>query len=705
MFRTPPEPRFDRETRYRVTQYVRIGDRRWLTQVEGFIVQEDQRPVGGIEMGQKASYCRQSTIKLRGDDGDFTVIALDEHSQVEAVSPMIDEFPPIASSDAEWKSSGAVIVVHGVGNQERGSTIATLMQTIGKFAPGGSGSEVVARGDVLVKPPDPTMSHSSTTIQGHTSAYCPHAELRWSNNKAIHSLPFYEFFWADESRLGKSLWSQVRSFWQILVGLPRLGLYALDPPDGYQPNSLATLLDGALRFTYVAAWSALVVRFLVVLLMGACRLGGYNDGLPGLYHILAGADSIRTGANLAFLAMLCLWRVVSPRCGETKCSAVLWTALIALTAATMLTDLMALGIRFKMEDFVKSLALFGLGRGKMNIKTFDPNSYDPLQFYVANTITGLLWISCYVLVLLWFVWTSARLTMSRLWRSRTGATAPSDGSVDAATRQTMIWWGAVGFVLLLLHPLAFQYEWWSGAQNQDTWTLVTYYPKPTAPVHKVLNRVFIAYYVATNLVLLPFALFSFLFLTSTEARETLVPGLELALDVLNYLPPRPLIDAWSPVRFLLGGSRSVKQPALSYIFAARLRLLIELAGRQHGNRVRVVGHSLGSIIALSALKSWPATDLKVELTTIGCPLTILAERLPRAYGRGRPDGGRIELPTVIRWRNYYFNQDLIGRSLDPNVLGSGTASTLFSEGISLGDGTHTDYFSDDRFASAFVHQS
>lgn len=86
MIPTPPKAKYPPGTRVRVTQYVRVGHRRWLTQVEGVVVKEGRRPVGGIEMGGKASYCQQDTFQLRRDDGEITEVALDSETQVEPVA-------------------------------------------------------------------------------------------------------------------------------------------------------------------------------------------------------------------------------------------------------------------------------------------------------------------------------------------------------------------------------------------------------------------------------------------------------------------------------------------------------------------------------------------------------------------------------------------------------------------------------------------
>ena len=85
MIPTPPQPKYTPGTRLRVTQKIRVGHRRWQTQVEGQVEAEGRRPVGGIEMGGKASYCQQPTLLLRRDDGELIEIALDEETRIETV--------------------------------------------------------------------------------------------------------------------------------------------------------------------------------------------------------------------------------------------------------------------------------------------------------------------------------------------------------------------------------------------------------------------------------------------------------------------------------------------------------------------------------------------------------------------------------------------------------------------------------------------
>ena len=86
MIPTPAPPQYPLGSRLRITQHVRVGHRRWLTQVEGVVVHESRRPVGGIELGGKASYCHQKTVRLKRDDGELTEVTIDQGTQVETLA-------------------------------------------------------------------------------------------------------------------------------------------------------------------------------------------------------------------------------------------------------------------------------------------------------------------------------------------------------------------------------------------------------------------------------------------------------------------------------------------------------------------------------------------------------------------------------------------------------------------------------------------
>jgi hypothetical protein len=88
MIPTPPKPRFEPGTRVRVTQHVRVGHREWKTNVVGVVEREGVRPIGGMEMGGKAMYCRQSTVRLRREDGEIIDIACDEWTKFDILPPV-----------------------------------------------------------------------------------------------------------------------------------------------------------------------------------------------------------------------------------------------------------------------------------------------------------------------------------------------------------------------------------------------------------------------------------------------------------------------------------------------------------------------------------------------------------------------------------------------------------------------------------------
>jgi hypothetical protein len=85
MFASPPQTKYQAGTRVRVRQHVRVGHRQWVTEVAGTVEIEGLRPVGGMEMGGKSVYCHQPTLRLRLDDGEITVVALDEDTEVVAL--------------------------------------------------------------------------------------------------------------------------------------------------------------------------------------------------------------------------------------------------------------------------------------------------------------------------------------------------------------------------------------------------------------------------------------------------------------------------------------------------------------------------------------------------------------------------------------------------------------------------------------------
>ena len=94
MNRSQPSLPFPVGTRVRVAQQVRVADKHWVTYVTGTVEAGSIRPLGGMEMGSKAAYSYQPTLRLRLDDGEITSIVNDEQTQIET----LDTVPQSRSS-------------------------------------------------------------------------------------------------------------------------------------------------------------------------------------------------------------------------------------------------------------------------------------------------------------------------------------------------------------------------------------------------------------------------------------------------------------------------------------------------------------------------------------------------------------------------------------------------------------------------------
>ena len=79
------EPTWAPGTRVRVTHHVRVGLRLWKTTGEGTVVSDSLRPFCGMEMGAKAAALNQPTLRLKADDGEITVVAIDGGTKIEAL--------------------------------------------------------------------------------------------------------------------------------------------------------------------------------------------------------------------------------------------------------------------------------------------------------------------------------------------------------------------------------------------------------------------------------------------------------------------------------------------------------------------------------------------------------------------------------------------------------------------------------------------
>jgi hypothetical protein len=174
------------------------------------------------------------------------------------------------------------------------------------------------------------------------------------------------------------------------------------------------------------------------------------------------------------------------------------------------------------------------------------------------------------------------------------------------------------------------------------------------------------------------------------------PGLDLALDVDNWLRERPK-----------------KSNPRARILSRYLALLKHLKQRGY-ERVVIVAHSQGTVITADLLRLLKTSNwehqLNIRLFTLGSPLRQLyAERFPDLYGWVTEHGGPepSQLHGVTYWLNGYRSGDYVGRALWEDLIESsrfaaGPSPTtfvsadlnnkkLFNE-FCVGAGAHTHYF-------------
>ncbi len=174
------------------------------------------------------------------------------------------------------------------------------------------------------------------------------------------------------------------------------------------------------------------------------------------------------------------------------------------------------------------------------------------------------------------------------------------------------------------------------------------------------------------------------------------PGLDLALDVDNWLRERP--------------KKSNPRARILSRYLALFKYLNE-----HGyERVVIVAHSQGTVITADLLRLLKTTkwhnQFSIRLFTLGCPLRQLyAERFPDLYGwvteRGGPDAA--QLAGVSYWLNGYRSGDYVGRALwedlitTPRFEAGPAPHSFVREDLSrkkisgefcVGAGAHTHYF-------------
>ena len=520
------------------------------------------------------------------------------------------------------------------------------------------------------------------------------AALGSEPGRVARRLPVYEFYWANLSRGGTGFIAELKQSWQCVVGLPRIGYQALTHPAG---NRFSRAILALMRPIYCIAWVLIVVRLLVSLLlifvMGRMTEDQIRNTWLRYYDVVFLIDLATAALILLFSTLRAvLWAA------EREASHALHAAGLTLAITLLVTQALPLTI----------LEFTGFDQRVYRLRTwFDispggghlPDNGAP-WFYYINSLPGFIPYLDYGLITLWAITTGLFYAIG----VRRPTIQPADGgtTVEHIERRMSVivargdyFWRFMTFVVLFITPLIWVTE-FVHIRTTSRSLFPLYEPGTLDILQYIIKGLWY------NFVSYIAFVFIWGILTLPWLRREFAPLLELVFDVSNYFPPVPILDDHPTTRLLLGGQRHPPHfGTLRQALAIRLREVLLFAHRRHGGTVAVVGHSLGSIIALSALDGWPSEvdELRVDLVTMGSPFSTLETLFPHVYGRRRTQGG-WQLPCVRRWLNLYRAGDPIGRKLAFTSALDVPSSRPKNELI--GNGGHLNYFGDDEVASRIV---
>lgn len=170
-------------------------------------------------------------------------------------------------------------------------------------------------------------------------------------------------------------------------------------------------------------------------------------------------------------------------------------------------------------------------------------------------------------------------------------------------------------------------------------------------------------------------------------------GLKVAHDIVNYFRGDAIHREPSPIKALRDAFFFRPKPALSFRCRLRDRLLALWSDLQHVagpfDRLDLVAHSLGTMIAIDALRDAPDafSGPRVRLITMGSPYAnIFAFYFPHMFPELRKE------PPVAEFVNLYRLNDFVGTRIANE--GSGIQE------LGGGYGSHFGYFEDQRLRDA-----
>ena len=560
----------------------------------------------------------------------------------------------------------SIVVIHGVGDHKEDDTAKAFSRALararGKAVLWSPPSLVTRIGDVQCEIAE-TDADRSNNEAFTFSAY--RIEVPWPGPK--WEIPLYEFFWSNLSRKGLGLLGEVAKVWRFLVGPPRLGYHALSVPAAGWGDAC---ILGFARIVYCLAWAVVIFRMIaslaLILLVGVLK---YNTRFLRYYDTMLVTDLVISTLLLAFaiawwlllfpvirrrptdgrgpgsgeLARTPRWR---PTCLNFAAFRSGGTAALAMAVTILFTQAVPFTILEVMkfdEQFQAMKPWNYLGEPYENFPGFHPS-----HFYSINTVPGFMTYLIYGFVVLWAVLVMGVQYGLTIWTLKYPAATnvatarlpnPKRDAVVVRMRrvvfETKLIWLLITLLVIVVAPAVF----WADLLSIHWYDEGLYYYDRTlsSPADVFVRSLQYAW--------LNFIVYFFIFLTWgllfwPTLRQAMAPVLELAYDVGAYFPP--VLRSLNPmaiVEAIRGRDAPSDRKRLERQLAERLRTVIRYAYDQKPGPVAIVGHSLGSIIAMSALidpmTGSDGSEIMLDLVTFGSPLRMLRERFSYRYGDAR----------------------------------------------------------------------
>lgn len=602
----------------------------------------------------------------------------------------------------------AIVVLHGIGEQVRGNCGMAFAKERAKAL----SRQGAVTGPVTVA----SAGEHVFSVPGglHDPVDVPVCFVYYVSNGTPTQDDIYEMHWAADRHGANSFFKNLFNAWQLFVGLPRLGIHALE----FSTVGVSSWLGATARLCYYAAWTLLLVHlFANVLMLGFKWVSPLSDTRIIDIHLVL--DLLLWSSFLMVIITIPLaWWFSKPR-------PVIFPALLALALTQMLTMVM----EFALID--KTAAQPSLA-AKQNVAaetSLFPFAVPSSWFYAANSWPGFLPYLNYGAVLIW----GAVAGVWYLWCFFSVHTPPkiAVGRVDTLFRFSRWFWRVLCTLVLVLVPIVGWKDFLTllcadnppdlivarervesgpevvtrivghgvaplglaplGAATQVSYPVMNL---PTDALQQSVTGLLEKY---CTLVMIPFVALLVSLLFSSSVRKSLAPLVELGLDVMNYFPTLPL-DRTPMLRYVFGGVRVPGFPERREELARSFACLVcDIHARTNGPLL-VVSHSLGSIIALTGLEYLSsiakAPPVSVDLVTFGSPLELLQRMFPLDFGRSR------SISMLASWRNYYRTEDLVGRGLgEPSKC---FITSVKVEDVPLGSGGHTGYFADTKLADLLL---